>query len=240
MRDEHGFDGGYTTVKDYARERRNWTREMFVPLVHPPGNAQCDFGEARSVIAGLKRKVHYFVLDLPRSYAMLEKVYPAETTEVFRDGHISAFSFLGGIVYDNTKLAGAKILGDGRRRGIRVFTELQSHYLFTDRFGRPGKGNDKGKVEGMVKYFRRNFLIRTPDKQPHKHEKPATHVSNLPVHAHNIEDLMTNTFEPEMGSWLALLALFGRAGRPIGQGLRVAPRILDLPGTLNLWTAVLR
>ena len=243
LRDEHGFDGGYTTVKDYVRERRLRTREMFVPLVHSPGHPQCDFGEAWAVIGGLKRKAHYFVLDLPRSDAMFAKAYPAETTEAFCDGHVSAFSFLGGvpqsIVYDNTKLAVAKILGDGRRRRIRVFTELQSHYLFTDRFGRPGKGNDKGKVEGMVKYVRRNFLVPTPDKHPHKHKKPATYVSDLPVHAHNIEDLMTNIFKPEMGSWRALLTLFGRAGRPIGQDLRVAPRILDLPRAFNLRTAVL-
>ena len=56
----------------------------------------------------------------------------------------------------------AKILGDGRRRRTRAFTELQSHYLFEDRFGRPGKGNDKGKVEGMVGYVRRNFLAPVP------------------------------------------------------------------------------
>ena len=54
------------------------------------------------------------------------------------------------ILYDNTKLAVARILGDGKRQRTRVFTELQSHYLFEDRFGRPGKGNDKGKVEGLV------------------------------------------------------------------------------------------
>ena len=41
--------------------------------------------------------------------------------------------------------------------------ELQSHYLFTDRFGRPGKGNDKGKVEGLIGYARRNFLVPIPD-----------------------------------------------------------------------------
>ena len=79
---------------------------------------------------------------------------------------MSAFSFLGGvpqsILYDNTKLAVAKILGDGRRRRTRAFTELQSHYLFDDRFGRPGKGNDKGEVEGMVGYMRRNFLVPVP------------------------------------------------------------------------------
>ena len=56
----------------------------------------------------------------------------------------------------------AKILGDGRRKRTRAFTELQSHYLFEDRFGRPGKGNDKGKVEGMVGYVRRNFLVPIP------------------------------------------------------------------------------
>ena len=56
----------------------------------------------------------------------------------------------------------ARILGDGRRKRTRAFTELQSHYLFDDRFGRSGKGNDKGKVEGMVGYMRRNFLVPVP------------------------------------------------------------------------------
>ena len=48
LRDEHGFPGKYTIVKDYVRERRRHTREMFLPLSHPPGHAQCDFGEAWS------------------------------------------------------------------------------------------------------------------------------------------------------------------------------------------------
>jgi hypothetical protein len=66
------------------------------------------------------------------------------------------------ILYDNLKLAVARILGDGRRLRTRVFSELQSHYLFADRFGRPGKGNDKGKVEGLVGYARRNFMVPVP------------------------------------------------------------------------------
>ena len=123
------------------------------------------WGEAEEP-APAKAGVHFFVLDLPHSDAMFAKAYPAETTEAFCDGHVSAFSFLGGvpqsIVYDNTRLAVARILGDGRRQLTRVFTELQSHYLFEDRFGRPGKGNDKGKVEGMVGYTRRNFLVPMP------------------------------------------------------------------------------
>ena len=66
------------------------------------------------------------------------------------------------ILYDNTRLAVAKIPGDGRRQRTRSFTELQFHYLFEDRIGRPGKGNDKGKVEGLVGYSRRNFLVPIP------------------------------------------------------------------------------
>lgn len=42
----------------------------------------------------------------------------------------------------------AKILGDGKRQRTKAFSELQSHYLFEDKFGRPGRGNDKGNVEG--------------------------------------------------------------------------------------------
>ena len=64
LRDEYGFDGGYTIVKDYVRENRRQTREMFVPLSHPPGHAQCDFGEALVVIGGAERKAHFFVIDL--------------------------------------------------------------------------------------------------------------------------------------------------------------------------------
>jgi transposase len=56
----------------------------------------------------------------------------------------------------------ACILGDGKRQRTRGFAELQSHYLFWDRFGRPGKGNDKGKVKGLVGYARRNFLVPPP------------------------------------------------------------------------------
>ena len=137
-----------------------------MPLSHAPGHAQCDFGEALVVIGGVERKAHCFVIDLPHSDGCFVKAYPAETTEAFLDGHVSAFAYLGGvpqsILYDNTRLAVAKILGDGRRQRTRAFTELQSHYLFEDRFGRPGKGNDKGKVEGLVGYVRRNFLVPVP------------------------------------------------------------------------------
>ena len=166
LRDEYGYGGGITIVRDYVRERRLRLREMFVPLRHDPGHAQADFGEALAVIGGVERKIHFFAMDLPHSDACLVQAYPAESSEAFCEGHNVSFEFFGGvprsILYDNTKLAVARILGDGRRQRTRTFSELQSHYLFADRFGRPGKGNDKGKVEGLVGYARRNFLVPIP------------------------------------------------------------------------------
>ena len=64
LRDEHQFTGGYTIVKNYVREELVRSREMFVPLTHPPGEAQADFGEALVVIAGVEQKAHYLAMDL--------------------------------------------------------------------------------------------------------------------------------------------------------------------------------
>ena len=166
LRDEYGYDGGMTVVKDYVHDRRQRQREVFVPLLHEPGHAQADFGEAWAVIGGVEQKIHFFALDLPHSDAGFVQAYPAETTEAFCAGHTAAFHFFGkvpkSILYDNTKIAVSRILGDGKRQRTRVFNELQSHYLFLDRFGRPGKGNDKGKVEGLVGLIRRNYLVPMP------------------------------------------------------------------------------
>jgi transposase len=166
LRIEHGFLGGYTVVRDYVRIARARSREVFVPLPHPPGHAQVDFGECAGVIGGVQMKLHVFCFDLPHSDACFIKAYPAESTEAFLDGHVSAFAFFGGvpisILYDNLKIAVAKILGNGKRHRTRAFTELVSHYLFRERFGRPGTGNDKGKVEALVKYSRANFLTPVP------------------------------------------------------------------------------
>ena len=97
------------------------------------------------VISGVERKAHCFVIDLPHSDGCFVKAYPAETTEAFLDGHVSAFAFLGGvpqsILYDNTRLAVARILG--RRPASNApapSRKLQSHYLFEDRFGASRQG----------------------------------------------------------------------------------------------------
>src|SRR5713226_8915487 len=145
LRQEYAYTGGYTIVKDYVRLQQVRTRVMF---------------------AGVKCKAHYFAMDLPQSDDCFVAAFPAETTEAFLEGHVRAFAYFEGvprqILYDNTKLAVAKILGGGERKKTRAFSELQSHYLFEEKFGRPGKGNDKGKVEGLVGYARRNFMVPIP------------------------------------------------------------------------------
>jgi len=87
-------------------------------------------------------------------------------TEAFLEGHNRAFAYFGGvprtILYDNTGIAVKEITGEGERKPTEAFSGLQSHYLFAAKFGRPGKGNDKGNVEGLVGYARRNFMVPVP------------------------------------------------------------------------------
>jgi transposase len=166
LRSEHSYTGGYTIVKDYVRSSKLGGQEMFVPLTHAPGEAQADFGQAQVIIAGVECTAHFMVFAMPHSDDCFVQAFPAETTESFLEGHVRAFEHFGGvptrILYDNTTLAVARILGDGERTKTRAFSELQSHYLFADKFGRPAKGNDKGKVENQVGYSRRNFMVPIP------------------------------------------------------------------------------
>ena len=95
LRNKCAFDGDYTIVKDYVRSRKRGSREMFVPLRHPPGHAQADFGEALVVIGGVEQKACFFALDLPHSDASYVRAYPAANTEAWLNGHVRAFAFFG-------------------------------------------------------------------------------------------------------------------------------------------------
>ncbi len=176
LQEEHGYQGGVTIVREYVRGQKQSQQEMFVPLFHPPGDAQVDFGEADVMLGGVLKRVHYFTLSLPHSDEAFVMAFPAETSEAFCEGHNHAFAYFGGvprhIVYDNSKIAVARLFRDHKRPGVehqgvqrqttRIFRELQSHYLFEDRFARPRRGNDKGKVEGVVGYARRHFFVPLP------------------------------------------------------------------------------
>ena len=86
-----------------------------------------------------------------------------EYAEAWLDGHVHAFAFFEAVprsvLYDNDRCLVAKIMPDGTRKRTQRFSAMLSHYVIGDRYGRPGKGNDKGKVEGLVGYGRRNFMV---------------------------------------------------------------------------------
>ena len=166
LRTEHGYDGGYTIVKDAVRAWRNQHAEVYMPLVHPPGEAQVDFGHAHVILGGEEVQVAVFVMTLMYSDAVFCCVFPRECSETFLEGHRRAFEFFGGVLtrisYDNTKTAVAKIIGKRARELARDFLRLQSHYLFDCHFCLVRRPNEKGQVEGLVGYTRRNFLVPVP------------------------------------------------------------------------------
>jgi transposase len=166
LREEAGFAGGYTIVKDAVRELKARSGEVFVPLLQRPGDAQVDFGFALAKVAGVLRKIAFFVISLPYSDAAFVMAFPRECTETFWEGHVRAFGFFGFVPslirYDNSRVAVQKILGGREREFTVAFQQLMSHYLFDARFCRVGRANEKGVVEGMVKYARQNFLVPVP------------------------------------------------------------------------------
>jgi len=114
LRSECAFTGGYTIVKDYVRLKKRGGKEMFVPLSHPAGHGQADFGEALVVIGGIEQKAYFFAFDLPHSDACYIRAYPAANTEAWLDGHVHAFAFFGAVpqsvLYDNDRCLVAKII----------------------------------------------------------------------------------------------------------------------------------
>ena len=166
LRDEHGYVGGETVVKDAVRAWKQHHREVFLPLSHPPGEAQVDFGFADVWLAGELTKVALFVMTLPYSDAIFIQAFPRECTEAFLEGLRRAFEFFGGvptrISYDNSKIAVASITGSRERKVTREFQRLKSHYLFVDHFCLVRRPNEKGHVERLVDFSRSNFLVPVP------------------------------------------------------------------------------
>jgi len=166
LKDEYGFTGGYTIVKDYVREKKLRSKEVYLPLLQRPGTSQTDFGKADVRIAGELVEAKLFCMALPYSDAIFAIAYQTEKIEAVQDGHNTAYSFFGGVpptnLYDNMSTVIKKVF---RGRGQDVtddFLALRSHYLFKSHFCNVGRGNEKGVVEGMVGYVRRNFLVPVP------------------------------------------------------------------------------
>ncbi len=169
MRQEHRYPGGYSAVKEVVSAWKSQGAEVFVPLSPPPEEAQVDYGAAEVVVAGQRRTAAVFVMVLPHSDAVYCCAFPQECTETFQEGHVRSFAYFGGvpkrISYDNLKIAVAKIVGPRGDQLTDEFSRRKSHYLFAPHFCRVRQPNEKGKVEGMVGFTRRNFLVPVPSAE---------------------------------------------------------------------------
>ena len=156
---EEGFAVGERTVRQYLAERRRQTAEVYIPLVHRPGDeAQIDFFEVSVDENGLRRKVWKFLMRLMYSGRDFVHLYDRCDRPCFMDGHVRAFTHFGGVarrlIYDNLSAAVKRIVGLKDRELTDRFKALVSHYLYEPCFARPGEGHDKGGVEGRGKTIR--------------------------------------------------------------------------------------
>ena len=103
-------------------------------------------------------------MTLPYSDAFFVSAYPRECTETFQAGHVAAFAFFGGVPTRRLRqhqIAVSRIIG--RERDLtREFLRLESHFLFDAPLLPGARGNEKGHVETLVGYGRRNFLVPVP------------------------------------------------------------------------------
>ena len=142
---ECGYDGGYTTVQKYVKEKKSQLKSangQFLKLEWAPGEAQVDFGVCDFRVLGVVREVHYLVVTFPFSNVSLAQRFWGETSECVREGLKAVFEFCGGVplrlVFDNAT-------GVGRRVGERVsaadtFEGFAAHYGFEFAFCNPVEG----------------------------------------------------------------------------------------------------
>jgi transposase len=163
------FEAAESTVRRFVRLRRRALHppEVFIPLAYEPGlDAQCDFGEAQFFLEEVQVKAVLFCLRLCYSKQCFVMAFPHQRQEAFFEGHGAAFRFFQGVPrriwYDNLKAAVQRVLTGHDRQEQSAFVGLRSHYLFESRFCSPGEAHEKGLIENLVGYARRNFMVPLP------------------------------------------------------------------------------
>ncbi len=164
---EFGYTGSARSIRRLVAELRKKRPEVFLPLAFQPAEmAQVDWAEVTVDIAGQRRKVQLFCLVLNYSGALYCQAFERANQEAFFEGHSQAFQFLGGvpktITYDNLTSAVKKVLEGRNREENERFVTFRSAWLFNSRFCNPARGNEKGRVENMVKFAERNFFVPVP------------------------------------------------------------------------------
>lgn len=167
LQEKYNFAGGESTVRKFVQKEKKRYIEMFVPLTADWGEqAQVDWGRTKVYLNGKLTEVSLFCLRMKASLVPFVWASPTEKLEAFLEGHKRAFEWLGGVpaslVYDNPKTAVTKILKGPHRQEHTVFSSLRAHYLFDSDFCNPASGNEKGTVENLVKFVRRNAITPVP------------------------------------------------------------------------------
>lgn len=165
--DEYKFSGSESTIRRVVRQLRDPLNDSHVPLEFDPAEAaQIDFGTAYIYLNGKQTKIKLFCMRQCFSCAIYIQAFLAENEECFLEGHIGAFEFFGGVpkrlIFDNAKVAVKEGLGAYVTKETQRYKELQAHYAFTTDYCNPRKGNEKGLVENLVGFGRRNFLVPMP------------------------------------------------------------------------------
>ena len=167
LRDFHSFKGSDRTVRDYVSKRKKELKESMeeaaLPLESIPGTAQVDFGTAPFKYDSETIDLPYLVMSFPNNNSFYFQVFPSENTECLLEGLQRMFQHMGGVPktirFDNLSPTVKKIFTKGERKLTDTFERFVLHYGFQYEFCNPGKGNEKGHVEAMVKYVRNNFLL---------------------------------------------------------------------------------
>lgn len=164
--EELNFTGGESTVRRVVAQMKNTVSKAFIPLSYEPAEAaQIDWGEATIYLDGERIKVNLFCMRLCYSAGIFVKAYFRQNEESFLDGNLSGFEFFNGvpkkIIFDNAKVAVKEGFGVHAKPQNRYKT-LGAHYAFTPEFCNIASGHEKGLVEGLVGWVRRNHLVPLP------------------------------------------------------------------------------
>ena len=165
---ECGFKGGESSIRRAVHELKleKGAQQVFVPLSFFPGDsAQIDWGEATVYMDGKRQKVNLFCARLCYSCAPYVIAYRKQNLECFLDAIIRTFKFFGGvpkrIIFDNAKVAVKSGFG-AHAAAQDDYAHLAAHYGFKPIFCNPSSGNEKGLVENLVGYIRRNVCVPLP------------------------------------------------------------------------------
>lgn len=164
--EEKNFSGAESTIRKAVKElkaQQSIPPQALMPLSYEPGEAiQIDWGEATAYLDGVKTKLYTFCGRLCYSCDIFVQVFKSQNQESFLEAQQRMFDFFGGIpkrlIFDNAKVAVKEGFGLYAKPQNR-YLSFSAHYAFNLDFCNPAKGNEKGLVENLVGYSRRNFLI---------------------------------------------------------------------------------